>query len=373
MTFSALDDAVVLAALATLTSMIMIGLGFLYRPTLATLLWSLMFVLLTLSALGSVVADAASISLLADGSAVLALGAPTLVWSGLRADRGAASHPWLGPLQAVVSAFVFVATDSAPWHFFAFSVLYLLSAVMAGLSVVELLRRPERGGGLLLPLTVASAIQALIGVASIVAASLAWASPPSAPVLPDLKAIGQIAYLTCAVVTLLSLARNPGAGGAAGAGHREPFAQTATDRLTRARTAGETGWSLLALSLDDTEALRVAGGESAFRRVLERFRLDVCASFPVEADIGADGQSGFLVLIARPEGVVRECVRGLLDRVSTVTDDQPLSVEFSASVGWAKVETSGYELGPLADAARAAMARARAAGGHRWERAEAAA
>jgi hypothetical protein len=39
MSFSTLDDAVVLAALATLASMIMIGLGFLYRPSQATLLW----------------------------------------------------------------------------------------------------------------------------------------------------------------------------------------------------------------------------------------------------------------------------------------------------------------------------------------------
>lgn len=369
MTFSTLDDAVVLAALATLTSMIMIGLGFLYRPTLATLLWSLMFVLMTLSAFGSVVAGTTGIHPLADASAGLAMGAPALVWSGLRADRGVAAYPWLGPLQGVVSAFVYLASHGVTWHYFVFSLLYLMSALMAALSVVELLRRPERGGGRLLPLTIASATISLIGVASIVAASLTWATMPATPVLPDLKAIGQIAYLTCAIVTLLSVTRFPGAVGAVE--HRDTFTQTAADRLARAREAGEVGWSLLALSLDDTEALRVAGGEGAFRRILERFRADVRSSFPVEADIGADGQSGYLVLISRPDGVVRECIRGLIDRVSTVTDDQPLSVEFSASVGWAKVEAHGYDLTAMSTAARAAMERARAAGGHRWEAAEA--
>lgn len=368
MTYSTLDDAVVLAALATLTSMIMIGLGFLYRPTLATLLWSLMFVLLTLAAYGTVVANASGLHLVADASAGLAMGAPALVWSGLRADRGQRSYAWLGPLQGALSAALYVATHGTDWHAFAFSVLYLLSAVMAGLSVLELLRRPEHGGGRLLPLTIASAALLVIGLASVVAVTLTLSAPPDSPVLPDLKAIGQIAYLICAIVTLLSLARMPGAVGAVE--HSDAFAQTATDRLSRARDAGEAGWSLLAVSLDDTEALRIAGGDGVFRRILERFHLDVRSSFPVEADIGSDGSIGYLVLISRPDGVVRDCIRGLLERVSTVTDSQPLSVEFSASVGWAKVETSGYDLEPLAAAAREAMATARAAGGRRWERAE---
>src|SRR5690606_40352202 len=59
-----------LSALATLTSMIMIGLGFLYRPGPATLLWSSMFVLVTLSAYATVIAGAASIHLLGAGRGV---------------------------------------------------------------------------------------------------------------------------------------------------------------------------------------------------------------------------------------------------------------------------------------------------------------
>jgi hypothetical protein len=368
MTFSTLDDAVVLAALATLMSMIMIGLGFLYRPGLATLLWSLMFVLVTLSAYGTVVAGAASIHLLADASAGFALGAPALVWSGLRADRGVGSFAWVGPVLAVLSAAAYAGTDGTAFHSLVFSVLYLMSAVMAALSVLELLRRPEHGGGRLLPLTIASAILPIIAIASIIASLVTLASAPAAPALPDLKALGQIAYLTCAIVTLLSIARFPSSVGVDEVA--DPFARTAADRLLRARESGEAGWSLLSVSLDDTAALRVAGGEVAFRRILARFRSDVRSAFPVESDIGADGPHTYLVLISRPDGVVRDCIRDLLDRVSTVTDDQPLSVEFSASVGWAKVTDSGYELAPLTEAAHTAMEAARTAGGHRWERAE---
>ena len=85
---------------------------------------------------------------------------------------------------------------------------------------------------------------------------------------------------------------------------------------------------------------------------------------------GADGPSGYLVLISRPDGAIRDCIRDLLDRVSTVTPDQPLAVEFSTSVGWAKTADTGYDLATLSAAAHEAMERAQRAGGHRWERAQ---
>ena len=368
MTFSTLDDAVVLAALATLTSIIMIGLGFLYRPGAATLLWSLMFVLVTFSAYATVIAGAASVHLLGDAAAGAAMGAPALVWSGLRADRGARPYSWVGPVQAALSAGAYVGTDTTGLHSLTFSLLYAASTVWAALSVRELMLRPEHGGGRLLPLTLASAVLPVIGVASLAVSSVTWQVTPDYPVLPDLKALGQILYLTCAIVTLLSLARMPWVVGVAE--RRDDFSAAATERLARAQAAGETGWSLLVVSLDDPEALRIAGGDAAFRRIAARFEADIHASFPVEADIGADGAHVFLVLLSRPEGVVRDCIRELLERVSTVTDDQPLAVEFSASIGWADVRTSGYELRALVDDASAALERAQAAGGHRWERAE---
>jgi hypothetical protein len=368
MTYSSLDDAVVLAVLATLMSMIMIGLGFLYRPRLATLLWSLMFLQVTLSAYGTVVANAASLHQLADASAGFALGAPALVWSGLRADQDKRSLPWLGPVLGVVAGVAYAVTDGTDAHTLVFSLAYVASATLAALSALELLHRDERSRGRLLPLTIASATLPLIAVASLIAAVVTLGTHLTSPALPDLKAIGLLAYLTCAIVTLQSLARSPDAAGSEEPA--DPFPAVAADRLARAQESTETGWSMLSVSLDDTDSLRVAGGEVAFRRILTRFHANVRASFPADADIGADGPSGYLVLISRPDGAIRDCIRDLLDRVSTVTPDQPLAVEFSTSVGWAKTADTGYDLATLSAAAHEAMERAQRAGGHRWERAQ---
>lgn len=366
---STLDDAVVLAALATLTTMIMLGLGFLYRPRTATLLWSMMFFLVMVSAYGKIIAAATSLVVIDDISTGLMLGAPALVWSGLRAERGVRAHVWVAPVQAVVSAAVLVVVHASPIDALTYSVLYALSSLMAGLSVIELLRLPEHGTGRALPLTIISAVLPVIGAASLVSSALMLGTDSQPLVLPDLKAIGMIIYLTCAIVTLLSLARYPGLRGVLE--ESDPFDLVAPERLARARDAGEHGWSLLVVALDDVDALRTAGGDAAFRRISARFAGDVRASFPAEADIGIDPPSRFLVLIHRPDGVVRDCIRDLLDRLSTIADDQPLAVEFSASVGWATVQAVGYDLAALRDAATAAMDRARGAGGHRWERAAA--
>jgi len=371
MTFSTLDDAVILAALSTLMAMIMIGLGFLYRPNAATLLWSLMFVLVTLSAYGTVVANAASIHLLGDAAAGLAFGAPALVWSGLRAARGVRPYAWFGPIQGLLSAAAYPATDGMGVHSFVFSLLYLAYGIMAGLSVLELIRRPERGGGRLLPLTLASGLLPVVGIASITAVALTWEVTPGAPALPDLKAISQLVYLTCALVTLLSVARYPTPLPPGTDEPRTSFPELVADRLERARTAEEKNWSLIAVSLDDTDTLRVAGGDVSFRQIEERFRADVRASFPADADIAADGPHAFFVLLSRPDGAVRDGIRAMLDRVATMTDDQPLAVEFSASVGWAKAAECDYDAETLMDAARRARARAEASGGHRLERAQA--
>jgi hypothetical protein len=371
---SSLDDAVVLAALATLTTMIMLGLGFLYRPRRATLLWSLMFILVMLSAYGGIVAAASSLTVVADVAAGLILGAPALVWSGLRADRGAPSRAWVAPVQCGASAIALVAVHGTAVDALTYSILYSLSALMAAMTVVELLRLPEKGAGRTLPLTAISAILPLIAAASVVTSAMFLVTGMPAVddggqsvVLPDLKAMGMIIYLTCAIVTLLSLARYPGSRGLTE--EIDAFGDVAPDRLARAEKAGETGWSLLVVGLDDVEALRTAGGDAAFRRIVARFAADVRASFPAEADIGVDGPSRYLILIHRPDGVVRDCIRELLDRLSTVAEDQPLAVEFSASIGWATARDIGYDLAALTDAALEAAERAHSAGGHRWERA----
>lgn len=367
MTTATVDGSVVIAVLATLTSMIMIGLGFLYRPSVATLLWSLMFLLVMISSFGVLIAAATGMPTLAEVAEGAMMAAPAFVWSGLRAARGARTFAWVGPLVAVVAATALVTTLPLPSHSLVYSASYLIASIWAALTVVELVRRRERDASRSLPLIIVSGALPLIGTASVIAAIVNALSGNVQHVLPDLKAIGVIAYLLCALVSLLALARNPVESRTFEAG--EYFPRTARDRLSRAQAAGETTWSLVALSLDDTDALRIAGGEDAFRRIVDRLGADVRASFPADADIGGDGSAGFFVLVSRPETTLRDCIRDLLERVSTVQADQPLAVEFSASVGSASVRTHGYDLDTLVAAAQTAMENARADGGHRWSRA----
>jgi hypothetical protein len=368
MTDSMLEVDAVEAVLAVLATLIMVGLGFLYRATRATLLWSMMFLLITLGAFGTLVAEATGMHWIDDISVGFMLGAPALVWSGLRAYRGASSYPWVAPVQGALGAAALAVTFGLPVHALVFALVYFAATVMAALSAFELIRRPERGAGLLLPLTAVSLVLPVVGIAGVASAAVSFGAAQHS-VLPDVKALGQVIFITCALVTLLHLAR-----------YAEPatelrtpteFAHVARDRLQRAAAADDRTWSMLSLSLDDTGPLRVAVGEAGFQRILARFTDDARASFPAEADIGPDAPHGLLVLLARPEAVVRDCIRDFLERLGTVTPDQPISIEFSASVGWAPVRAVGYDAVVLIDAAHAAMQAARDAGGNRWERVDA--
>ncbi len=368
MTTANVDGSVLMAVLATLTSILMLGLGFLYRPSPATLLGSLMFLILMFASYGVLIAEANRMPVLGELSEGLMMSAPAFVWSGLRAARGVRTYAWTGPLVATLAAAALMVSVGHPPHSLVYSVAYFLAAIWAGLTVIELIRRHEHDMGRLLPLLVVSGILPIIGTASIVAAVVGILSGNDQHVLPDLKSIGVVAYLTCALITLLAIARNPGETRSR-SGTGEAFWETARDRLARAEAAGEATWCVVALSLDDTDALRAAGGDDAFRRIVDRLGADVRASFPAEADIFGDGSGGFLVLVSRPDSALRDHVRDLLDRVSTVRADQPLAVEFSASVGSACAPTHGYDLDTLVGIAQAAMHKARAEGGHQWARA----
>ena len=89
------------ATVATVGTVMLIGLGFLHRPSRSALLWSLAFVLAMtstwVSVAGSIVEDEA----IRRAGLGLMLGAPALVWSGFRARRGVRALPWVGAAQAV--------------------------------------------------------------------------------------------------------------------------------------------------------------------------------------------------------------------------------------------------------------------------------
>lgn len=355
-------------AMSTIGTIVMVGLGFLYRPDRASFLWSLAFIMSMLSAYGEVAAAASSIEPLRWASLGLGLGAPVLIWAGLRADRGAsAGVGWLALVVSAGSAILLVATGPTDVYGWAFRIAYAVAAAFAGLTLVELFRRPERGGGTSSPLALFSIV--FVGVAAV--SLITGFFSPSLDMLRDVNELGLLVYIVCALITLLFIVRG-GAISRALAGVTaapEVFLETVSDRLSRAQKSGERSWTMLVVHLDDAADLRTATGEAGFAVVCARLRDDIQEIFPTEADIGRLDASSFAVLLARPSSVVRENVRTLLRAAATPPNDPATEVQCSASVGWVSVAELGYDARVLLTAASDAAATASAAGGDRWERA----
>lgn len=354
-------------AVTTVGTIIMVGLGFLYRPDRATVLWSLAFIVAMVSAYGQMAAAAADVEALRLASMGMGLGAPALIWAGLRVERGASAIvAWLAVVVGIGSAVLLVATGMTDAYDWAFRIAYAVAAVFAGLTLVELLRRPERGGGTSFPLALFSVVFVAVAAASLAAGFFL----PALDLLRDVNMLGLLIYVICALISLLfivrggditrALARGTGAPGA--------FLQTAADRLSRAQRSGERSWTMLVIRLDDAADLRTASGEAGFAVLCARLDADVQEIFPTEADIGRLDASTFAVLLARPSAVVRENLRTLLRAVSTPQRENTVGVQCSVSVGWVSVAELGYDAGVLLDAASNATSAASAAGGDRWER-----
>lgn len=349
---------------STVATICMIGLGFLYRPGTASLLWSLTFILAMVTSYAEFVAEMIDSEPLRRASLGVLLCAPVLIWSGLRAYRNAPPRAWMAVLVGLGGAATLLAFDGVTYAW-AFRVLYAIAAVYAALTVVELVRRPERGRGTALPLLLFSL--ALVVVAVVSAAAGVLASGDSAGALSFIRTVnslGMLAYIVGALVTLLFLAR-----GGVVVSQRALFYDVAAERLERAQAAGERSWALLYVQLDDEKDLRSVTGEAGFVALTEGLRDDIREIFPTESDIGRLGPAAFAVLVALPSTVIRERINTLLRAIATPNDD--LEVGTSASVGWAGVAEHGYELDALLDAARSAAATAGAAGGDRWQRADA--
>ncbi|WP_431801888.1 diguanylate cyclase domain-containing protein [Microbacterium sp. bgisy203] len=351
---------VIVAAVAMVC---MIGLGFLYRPSRATALWSLTFVVVMLACGGTLVATASGFPRLILVATGVLLAAPVLIWSGLRALRGATSLSWLALIVAFASSGALVALNGTEAYIWGFRLGFGLTAVFAGLTIVELLRRPERAGSTSMPLAAFSLLVVIAGVVSVAAGLVAPGDPEESLLfLRTINSVGMLAYVVCALVTLLFLARDDSTSP-----RRSAFQEVAADRLRRAERAGERSWALVHIQLDDASDVRAATGDAGFTAIVGRLGDDIAETFPTEADIGRLGQASFAVLLALPSTVIRERVRTLLRTVAQPHD--AVRAVTSASIGWAGVAECGYDLDALLDAARSAAERAAAAGGDRWERA----
>lgn len=355
------------ATVSTLGTVMIVGLGFLQRPSRASLLWSLAFILAMVSTWATLGGEAIGFESVRRAGLGLMLGAPALIWSGFRARRGVAPRAWIAPVQSVVTAAALVATVDPVWYGLVFRLMFFAAAVFAGLTLVEIRRSADRHDRLVLPLALVSGAFVVLGSFILLAGLLFPFAQGDLSLVRTLNALGMLIYLVCATVTLLFFTSVSPVGVHTAASWPQ-FTVTAADRLRRAGDAGERAWALLTVRIDDPDEIRSAAGEAAYARIAEQFEQVVRASFPAEADIGREGRGRLVVLLARPGTVLREHVREVLRRVTEMNAAQSLAVQLSASVGWAPADVVGYDFDALLTAAQRAADGASERGGDRWER-----
>ncbi|BDV29762.1 hypothetical protein [Microbacterium terricola] len=367
---------VVLVALTTLCTAVIIGLGFLPRPSRASAIWSLAFAIAMISSYAWVAANAADSAVLRAASAGTELGSTAFVWVGLRARRNASRLYWPVALTFTIGgATLLAATATTDYYAFVFRVVFALGAVFAALIVTELVALGATLRDEALPLALGSAAFLIFAVVGIIDGAIqlintgTLAARDGLTLLRDLNLMGSIVYLVAALITLLLLTRLGAVDTAIRHTEASSFRAVANDRLQRAETAGDEWWCVLDIRLDDPVDLREASSTAAFLRIAEKFRADVRSALPPDADIEARGDTGFVALLPRPEGAVRQLLSQLLEQVAKGEPDQPIAVRLSASIGWADVDAVGYDLDALLAAAEEANTDAQRAGGDRWERA----
>lgn len=356
------------ATVATLGTAMIVGLGFLQRPSRASLLWALAFVLAMVSTWVSLAGEALGDEPVRRTGLGFMLGAPALIWSGFRARRRAAAHPWAAALLSVGSAVVLVLSGDSELYSLLFRVSFFAAAVFAGLTLLEIRRSADRDDRLVIPLALVSIAFVVLGTLTLVVGLiLPLGDSGDLSFVRLLNSLGMLIYLVCATVTLLFFT-SVSPVGVQTATSWPQFTVTAIDRLQRARAAGETSWALLVVRIDDPEEVRAAAGETSFARIIDRFERTVRASFPAEADIGREGRGRMVVLIARPGPVLREHVRWLLRDMTEMEGEPQIAVRLSASVGWAPADVVGYDFDTLLAVAQEAWEQASEHGGDRWQR-----
>lgn len=369
-----IDVTIVLVAVATTCTIIMIGLGFLPHPGRAASIWSSGFALAMLSCYLLVAADQIGSHHLRGAAHGPILCAVAFVWIGLRARRG--REPiMLIPTIVVFSAATVVLGLTAETLAYGtvFRVSFLLAAATAGFAAWELLRLRKAEREMSLPLIVVACgfvgLAVLVAIDGLIRLAEGTIGETEADLqdLYDLNEVVALLYLICALVTLLYLARR-------GAQTNEQqqtveFFGVARDRLARAQVAGDRWWSLIDVRLDDAGELLDASSGRAFQRITARFADDIRTVMPPEADIHAVSPTQVLVLLPRPDTAVRGLLSRLLDRVSALTDQPAVPIRLSASIGVAAAPLADYDLDRLTAAAGEAAAHAQISGGDRWERA----
>ena len=194
------------ATIATLGTILFVGLAFLARPRRSTLLWSLTFMGIMVACYGYLAATAAESEELRRGSMGLLLGAPALLWSGLRAHRKVRTYAWISALVAAASILALLAPGESAWFGLAYRVMFFVSGIFGVLFLLEWRRIPERSERLLWPIVVASAGYALAGVTVLIGALFTPLSTAEAFASTRIfNSIGMLVYMVCALVSLVPL------------------------------------------------------------------------------------------------------------------------------------------------------------------------
>ncbi|HKP08027.1 MAG TPA: hypothetical protein VJU58_12305 [Microbacterium sp.] len=365
------DLGIAQAVITTLATMLTIGIAFLVRPGLPTLYWSIAFTLAMLATYGVVAADVAGIEQLRRASLGALMGAPAFLWSGFRAAWGLRPHVWAGAAMAAVSAFSLAIVDDLAWFTVAYRTVFFAASVFAGLFVLDWARASSRRNDrLLLPLVIVSIAFFVTGVGTLVAGLV---YPPSGgddfELVRLISSIGMLVYVACALIAVVgTTARDSGLGRSATVSTAwQQFERTAGDRLARAQKTSEP-WSVVYLGLDDAADIRQTAGAAAFATLSERLEDEVRAVFPAESDVGSPSAGAVVVLVPRPDAVVRDLLRATLERVTLLDVHGALPIRPTASAGWAPVSVLGYDLDTLVYTGREAARVASGKGGDRWER-----
>ncbi len=363
------------AAITTLGTMLTIGVAFLSKPSAATLYWSFAFTLAMISTFGVVAGELNDAEALRRASLGLLLGAPALLWSGFRALWGLRAYPWIGPALAIAAGAVLAMAGDIATFTVAYRAAFFAASVFAGLLFVDWARVPSRRQDkVVLPLAIVSAAFFVTGLASLLAGFL---YPPSGgddfALLRMISSIGMLVYVGCALVAVMGVATRdtPLARTPAAPSDWQRFESTAMDRLLRAQRTSES-WSVVYLQLDDAADIRQTAGTATFTAISDRLAQEARAVFPAEADIGTPAPGATVLLVPRPDAVVRDCLRGVLERVPQLDLDGRLAIRPTASAGWAPASVLGYDLDALVYTAREAAGLAAQKGGDRWEKVSAA-
>ncbi|GAA4196345.1 hypothetical protein GCM10022219_22860 [Microbacterium oryzae] len=366
-----MNTTVPFIAVATVACIIMIGLGFLPRPSYAAAHWSLAFVLAMNASYTYLYAETTDYWFLPAYASGIFLPANAFLWTGLRFfnERRRSGWSW-ATVYLVASPTVLILLYPTPYYSMAFRLDFLVSCVFAVLCIAELLKLYPRVHEAILPMVVAAAIFPVFAVYGLLDGLLRWIhGNPSSDDLATVRAVngvGTSVYIVCVLITLLLIVRQPRAASARTDG---TFEAVAKNRLERAQKTGDDWWSLIDVRLDDPEDIRTALGGGAFEEIAERFCAAVNAGLPADADIEQRGETRFVALVPRSSEAARRLIVSLLERIGEPDPDHPLPVRTSASIGWATVAATGYDLDALLTAASDANAAARQMGGDRWERA----